>query len=89
MQTKRMEMSDDLHALEKRRKELIAQGHRVAKVAVTREMIDAGAAISPRRSCRADEQSRADPVGETTIGQQAVKEAMIEAHIRPLTTPGS
>ena len=65
IQNKRMEMSDNLHSLEKRRKELLAQGHKVAKVRQTKQMMENRASEVTSSQL----QRLMDNLGQTTLGK--------------------
>lgn len=84
-----MEMHDHQGQLDKRAEELRKQGHHVKASALTQEHIDRGGGDITTVEMQALLRNlRGTTIGTTTIGQQAVENALIEAQIRAMSSPG-
>lgn len=90
VQNKRLEMHDNKGVLEKRRDALITEGHKVSQVALTDKMLEAGASdVTPAQLQKLLRNLEQTSAGSNPIGQQAVKEALIDAHVRSMTRPSA
>lgn len=90
VQTTRVEMSDDRAALEKRRKELHDEGHDVGEVGETeRSMNKLAQQMAPAQVKRLIKNLRGSTIGQTTVGQEALENAILDAQIRAMNTPGA
>jgi hypothetical protein len=90
VQNKRVEMSDNHTQLVNRARELAAQGHHSSDTGITRTHLnDAIRQIVPAEISRLAKNMEQTTLGQTTVGQQAMQDALYDAYIRSLTTPGA
>ena len=91
VQNKRMEMHDNRNTLIRRQRELAAAGHQVSGVALTRQMLEENThqGVMPSHVETLLRHVEQTAVGSSTIGQQAVQDAIRESAIRAMTTPSA
>ena len=89
VQNNRLEMSDSKSKLEKRAKELIAQGHKVSAMRITKkDLHQVVEEISPPQIKALIGNLEQTTLGKNTAGQAAVKGAILDAQVRMMNTPG-
>lgn len=89
VQNKLMEMSDNEGELKKRRQELIDKGMEVSEVRLSGSSFrQAAEDISSPQIKRLLKNVGQTTLGATPVGQQALHDAILDAHIRSLTSPG-
>ena len=90
VQNKLMEMSDNEGELQKRREELTKAGHAGVGGSTVRCGFTAGgrADIHRRRSQRLLKNVGQTTAGQTPVGQQVLHDAILDSHVRQLTSPG-
>ena len=84
-----MMMDDNQVKLQNMKKELEAGGHTVKQPALTQQAVDDGGGDITTAEMQALLRNlKGTTIGNNTIGQQAVQNAVIEAQIRAMSTPG-
>lgn len=90
VQNRRLEMHDNRGVLAQRQKELQAEGHQVSAIGLTEhDLHDMVGQIAPKQIAAMLRNSEQTTVGSTTLGQQAIKDAMLDSYIRSITTPSA
>ena len=88
VQNKRMEMSDSKSALEKRRAALIKEGHQVSTVRLSKnDLAKVTEEITSPQIKALMRNLHQTTIGSTTVGQQAIEGALVDAHVRTITSP--